>query len=55
MNTALQRIGRRDPTDADLLALALAEDVPLWSQDKDFEGCGVRVYSTTELLKDLWK
>lgn len=51
MGTAKQRIARRDPTDADLLALALHEAIPIWSQDPDFEGCGVKIYTTSDLLK----
>ena len=50
---AKKRIGKRDPTDADLLALALAEKSPIWSQDKDFEDCGVELYTTERLLKIL--
>ena len=50
---ARKRIGKRDPTDADLLALALAEAAPIWSQDKDFEDCGVELYTTERLLKVL--
>jgi predicted nucleic acid-binding protein len=51
--TALRRIGRRDPDDVDLLALALHFKIPLWSNDKDFEGCGVEQIPTAELLQKL--
>jgi predicted nucleic acid-binding protein len=47
------RIGDRDPDDVDLLALSLALDVPIWSNDNDFEDCGVKWYTTAELLKTL--
>lgn len=47
---AEKRIAKRDPTDADLLALALAEAAPIWSQDRDFEGCGVPLWTTERLL-----
>lgn len=50
---ARKRIAKRDPTDADLLALALTEGAPIWSQDKDFEDCGVELYTTERLLKTL--
>ena len=50
---ANKRIGWRDPDDVDLLALALHFKVPLWSNDNDFEGCGVEWYTTAELLKKL--
>lgn len=48
--TAEKRIGPRDPTDTDLLALGLALHIPIWSQDKDFEGCGVKIYTTEQML-----
>jgi predicted nucleic acid-binding protein len=38
---ARKRIGKRDPDDVELLALALHFKIPLWSNDRDFEGCGV--------------
>ena len=47
---ALKRIAARDPDDWPVVALALAMDLPIWSQDKDFAGSGVRVYTTGELL-----
>jgi predicted nucleic acid-binding protein len=47
---ALGRIGDRDPDDWPTLALALTLDIPIWSQDKDFENVGFRVLSTRELL-----
>lgn len=47
---ALDRIGQRDPDDWPTLALALALGLPVWSQDRDFEQVGVRVYTTGELL-----
>lgn len=34
---ALELIGGRDPTDADLLALTLKLNYPLWSHDRDFQ------------------
>jgi predicted nucleic acid-binding protein len=47
---ALQRIGHRDPDDWPTVALALALDLPIWSQDKDLEESGVTVYTTGQLL-----
>ncbi len=44
------RIGRRDKDDVDLLALALQREIPIWTNDKDFEGCGVLTYTTAKLL-----
>jgi predicted nucleic acid-binding protein len=50
---ARKRIGKRDPDDVELLALALHFKIPLWSNDRDFEGCGVEQRTTAELLRDL--
>jgi predicted nucleic acid-binding protein len=51
---ARARIEARDPADVDVLALALHLDVPLWSNDRDFEGTGVRRFTTAELLAVLF-
>ena len=48
---ARRRIGRRDPDDVDVLALALTLKLPVWSNDNDFENSGVEWYTTAELLK----
>ncbi len=50
---ARRKIGKRDPDDVDLLALALELEIPLWSNDGDFEGTGVEWYTTAQLLKKL--
>lgn len=50
---ARKLIGRRDPDDVDILALTLHLELPLWSNDNDFEGTGVDWYTTAELLKKL--
>jgi len=46
-------IGNRDPDDIDVLALTLQLRIPLWSNDNDFEQCGVEWYTTAELPKHL--
>lgn len=51
MAEARGRIGRRDPDDIDVLALALRLQVPVWSNDRDFEGTGVEQMTTPDLLK----
>ncbi len=51
--SAKRRIGKRDPDDVDVLALALALKIPVWSNDNDFEESGVEWYTTAELLKTL--
>jgi len=50
---ARRRIGRRDPDDVELLALALHTGLPLWSNDNDFEDVGIEWYTTAELLARL--
>ena len=48
---AYRRIGKRDPDDVHLLALSLKLRVPVWSNDDDYKGCGVQVFTTAEILK----
>ena len=48
---ARRRIGRRDPEDVEILALALQDRLPLWSIDSEFADAGVEWYSTAELLQ----
>ena len=48
---ATQLIGRRDPKDVHVLALALELDLPIWSEDRDFEDLpDVTVRKTTDML-----
>jgi predicted nucleic acid-binding protein len=47
---ATRRIGRRDPDDVEILALALHFSLPVWSNDNDFEGAGVVWHTTADLL-----
>lgn len=46
-------MGERDPDDVELLAMALALDIPVWTNDRDFEVAGVECYTTARLLKAL--
>jgi len=50
---AERRMGKRDPDDVDVLALALDLNLPVWSNDNDFEDAGVDWHTTAELLKAL--
>lgn len=50
---AARRIAARDPDDVELLALALALGIPVWSNDSDFEQTGVEWLTTARLLKEL--
>ena len=50
---AERRIGRRDPDDVEILALALHTKIAVWSNDNDFEGVGVEWFTTAELLRRL--
>ena len=45
----------RDPDDIHLVALALKENVPIWSNDRDFEKISIPVYTTAQFLKILKK
>jgi hypothetical protein len=49
---ARERLRDRDPEDAHALALAWTLGLPLWSNDRDFEGQAVRRYTTAQLLRD---
>jgi hypothetical protein len=43
---------RRDPNHLALLAPAIHVDLPVWSNDQDFDG-GVEWYTTEKLLRQL--
>ncbi len=43
-------IGKRDPKDVDLLALALAFHCPLLSHDRDFEGLPIQLVKIKDLI-----
>lgn len=43
---ALARIEKRDPDDWPILATAMALDCPVWTEDKDFFGAGVPIWTT---------
>jgi predicted nucleic acid-binding protein len=43
----------RDPADVELLALALALGIPVWSNDSDFKTAGIEWYTTARLLREL--
>jgi predicted nucleic acid-binding protein len=47
---ARRRMADRDPDDWPVAALALARDLPVWSQDRDLEAAGVAIYTTGALL-----
>ena len=43
----------RDHDDVALAALALKLQIPIWSNDRDFEGVPIEIYPTAKLLKVL--
>ncbi len=43
----------RDPNDWQSVALALALNTGVWTNDKDFFGCGVATWSTETLIREL--
>jgi predicted nucleic acid-binding protein len=49
---AKELIEKRDKDDFHLLALALKLSCPIWSNDKDFGGLGMEIYSTLDLIKE---
>lgn len=51
---ALDLIGKRDPDDVELLALALTIGCPIWSNDNDLKDVEeVKVYTTAVMLRQL--
>jgi predicted nucleic acid-binding protein len=53
MIQAVKQIGSRDPDDAELLALALHFQIPIWSNDRDFEHLDIELFTTERLLRHL--
>ena len=53
ISEAARHLGRRAPKDVPLAALALKLEVPIWSNDRDFEELPLIVYPTARLLKVL--
>lgn len=45
-NEAMRRISHRDPDDWPLVALSLAMQCPIWTEDSDFFGTGIPVWNT---------
>jgi len=50
---ARRYLQERDPDDVALAALALKLQIPIWSNDRDFEGMPIEIYPTARLLKAL--
>jgi predicted nucleic acid-binding protein len=50
---ATKRIGPRDPDDIELLALALHLNIPIWSNDNDFKGMRIELFTTEGMLRHL--
>ena len=51
LKRATELIGQRDPKDVHVLALALRLGLPIWTEDRDFEGLPhVSVRTTADLL-----
>ena len=45
-NEARARVQSRDPDDWPVVAAALALDLPIWTEDRDFFGCGLATWIT---------
>jgi len=50
---ARRYLQNRDPDDVALAALALKLQIPIWSNDRDFESMPIEIYPTARLLKAL--
>lgn len=48
-NAALARIGSRDPMDWPVVAVSLALDCPIWTEDRDFFGAGVATWTSANV------
>jgi predicted nucleic acid-binding protein len=48
-DTAMERIGSRDPMDWPIVAAALALDCPIWTEDKHFFGSGMATWTTDRI------
>jgi predicted nucleic acid-binding protein len=46
---ARERLGERDPADWPILASALALGCPVWTEDTDFFGCGVPIWTSRSI------
>jgi len=46
---AMDRIADRDPMDWPVVAAALALDCPIWTEDRDFFGAGVPVWTSARV------
>lgn len=46
---AKERLAKRDEKDWAYLALALALHCPIWTEDKDFFGCGVAIWTSDRI------
>ncbi len=51
LEVARSYLEARDPDDVPLAALALALEIPIWSNDRDFEEVPLPLYPTARLLK----
>jgi len=52
IHVAKEYLGSRDADDIHLAALAMVKEIPIWSNDRDFESIPhVTVYPTAKLLK----
>jgi predicted nucleic acid-binding protein len=53
MQEAFERLAKRDPQDADVLALALVLQCPIWTEDQDFFGTGVATWTSSQIERYL--
>jgi predicted nucleic acid-binding protein len=53
LEKARSLMAARDEDDIALAALALTHQIPVWSNDRDYEGFPTGVFTTAQLLKSL--
>ena len=46
---AQARISTRDPDDWPIVATALLFDAPIWTEDQDFFGCGIPIWTSNKI------
>ncbi len=46
---ARSRISRRDPNDWPVVATALMLNAPIWTEDRDFFGCGIATWTSDRI------
>lgn len=46
---ARERISSRDPDDWPIIATAMLLNAPIWTEDRDFFGCGIATWTSDKI------